>query len=71
MQKEELDILTQIQKLLPHIFEKILSYVPNRRYSALVNKYFYKAVCKVDNNENIYRFHCDGKLGEKVRNIIL
>lgn len=59
--------MSLIDNLPDNIFKKILSYVPSRRNSARVNKKFYNAVCELDNNEDIYKFHFVGKFGEEVR----
>lgn len=39
---------------------KILSYLPSRRYAALVNKDWYTAACEIDNAEGIYKLNFDG-----------
>ena len=43
--------------------KKILSYVPVRRFAAQVNKQWYRVVCALDDDEEIYKLNLDGADG--------
>jgi hypothetical protein len=57
---------TSIEELPNEIFETILSFVKQRRYLALVNKKFYRAVCNVDNQEDVYKLVLEESMNECV-----
>lgn len=53
------------------ILKMILSHLPSRKYAAQVNRAFYRAVCEIENAEEIYRmnFHASviGEAAGEVR----
>lgn len=57
---------TSIEELPNEIFETILSFVKQRRNLALVNKKFYRAVCNVDNQEDVYKLVLEESMNECV-----
>lgn len=42
------------------LLKKVLSYIPNRRYAAQVNLQFYRVVCSLDDEQDIYKLKLDG-----------
>lgn len=46
--------------LSDNLLKKVLSYVPSRRYAAQVNQQFYRVVCLLDEEQDIYKLKLDG-----------
>lgn len=55
---------TTISQLDHQQLLNILSYVPNRRQAALVNKSFYAAVCEVDFKQDVYKLVFNGAIDQ-------
>lgn len=64
----QVDFQLEFPKDFDHkVLVKILSYVPNRRHAALVNKEWYKAATENDNKEEIYKIHLEENFNDEVR----
>lgn len=57
---------TSIDDLSHELLMKVLNFVPKRRYSALVNKSFYDAVCDIDSKKDIYKLVLDKSMTSTV-----